>query len=195
GGKRAGGTGCDATEIFQEGLRIPPLRLYAAGKPVEAVFELIDRNVRVARQVLGHVRPQGAACLTGERGYLALGEQYGADRFAACTTALLDQAERLARHAITAMPAGRYTFTDWMADGGTDPDPIPRPAPPRHARRPLPPPPLDGRRRHRSRPHPYHRDHHRDGRPPHRGFHRLPPPPPGARPPQPPPPPTHPPPP
>jgi len=92
---------------------------------VEAVFELIDRNVRVPRQVLGDVRSQVAACLTGERGYLALAEQYGADRFAACTTALLDQAERLARNAITAMPDGHYTFTDWMDDDGIDPDPIP----------------------------------------------------------------------
>ncbi|HWP75070.1 MAG TPA: hydantoinase B/oxoprolinase family protein, partial [Methylomirabilota bacterium] len=125
GGKTAGGNGCDATEIFQEGLRIPPLRLYAAGKPVEALFELIDRNVRVPRQVLGDVRSQVAACLTGERGYLKLGEQYGPERFAACTTALLDQAERLARNAITAMPDGRYTFTDWIDDDGIDPDPIP----------------------------------------------------------------------
>ena len=125
GGKTPGGNGCDATEIFQEGLRIPPLRLYAAGKPVDAVFELIDRNVRVPRQVLGDVRSQVAACLTGERGYLKLAEQYGAERFAACTTALLDQAERLARNAITAMPDGRYTFTDWMDDDGIDPDPIP----------------------------------------------------------------------
>src|SRR5216684_1968870 len=125
GGKTAGGNGCDATEIFQEGLRIPPLRLYAAGKPVEALFELIDRNVRVPRQVLGDVRSQVAACLTGERGYLKLAEQYGLERFAACTTALLDQAERLARNAITAMPDGRYTFTDWIDDDGIDPDPIP----------------------------------------------------------------------
>src|SRR6185312_7623461 len=125
GGKTAGGNGCDATEIFQEGLRIPPLRLYAAGKPVDALFELIDRNVRVPRQVLGDVRSQVAACLTGERGYLKLAEQYGPERFAACTTALLDQAERLARNAITAMPDGTYTFTDWMDDDGIDPDPIP----------------------------------------------------------------------
>src|SRR4029450_8655858 len=47
GGKTPGGNGCDATEIFQEGLRIPPLRLYAEGKPVEAGFDVIDKNVRV----------------------------------------------------------------------------------------------------------------------------------------------------
>ena len=71
GGKTPGGNGCDATEIFQEGLRIPPVRLYDRGEPAEAVFDFIDKNVRVPRQVLGDVRSQVAACLTGERGYLA----------------------------------------------------------------------------------------------------------------------------
>ena len=125
GGKTPGGNGCDATEIFQEGLRIPPVKLWSAGAPVDAVFELIDRNVRVPRQVLGDVRSQVAACLTGERGYLKLIAEHGAERFRACTVALLDQAERLARSAIAKMPDGIYEFTDWIDDDGIDPDPIP----------------------------------------------------------------------
>jgi N-methylhydantoinase B len=125
GGKTAGGNGCDATEIFQEGLRIPPLKLYDRGEPVEAVFEMIDRNVRVPRQVLGDVRSQVAACLTGERGYCKLIAQHGAQRFQSCTTTLLAQAERLARTAISRMPDGTYEFTDWLDDDGIDPDPIP----------------------------------------------------------------------
>jgi N-methylhydantoinase B len=125
GGKTAGGNGCDATEIFQEGLRIPPVRLYAGGEPVEAVFDLIEKNVRVPRQVLGDVRAQVAACRTGERGYLELLERHGRDGLARCTDALLDQAERLARLAIQAMPDGVYRFTDHIDDDGIDPDPIP----------------------------------------------------------------------
>jgi N-methylhydantoinase B len=125
GGKTAGGNGCDATEIFQEGLRIPPLRLYAGGAPVEAVFDLVERNVRVPREVLGDVRAQVAACLTGERGYLELRRRHGGAGLAACTEALLDQAERLARHAIAAMPDGVYRFTDHIDEDGIDPEPIP----------------------------------------------------------------------
>jgi len=125
GGKTPGGNGCDATEIFQEGLRIPPVKLYSAGEPVEAVFELIDRNVRVPRQVLGDVRSQVAACLTGERAYLRLIAEHGAERFRGCTALLLDRAERLARSAIAKMPDGVYAFTDWLDDDGIDPDPIP----------------------------------------------------------------------
>ena len=125
GGKTPGGNGCDATEIFQEGLRIPAIKLYTAEGPVEAVFELIDRNVRVPRQVLGDVRSQVAACLTGERAYLKLLAQHGPERFQTCTTTLLAQAERLARTAIAKMPDGTYEFTDWIDDDGIDPDPIP----------------------------------------------------------------------
>lgn len=125
GGMTAGGNGCDAIEIFQEGLRIPPLRLYDRGEPVEALFELIDRNVRVPRQVLGDVRAQLAACAAGEKGLLHLIERYGDARFAQCTDALLDQAERLARYAIRAMPDGSYDFEDWIDDDGIEAEPIP----------------------------------------------------------------------
>src|SRR5262249_13663237 len=125
GGKTPGGNGCDATESYQEGIRIPPVKPYEAARAGDAVFELIDRNVRVPRQVLGDVRSQVAACRTGERGYLGLIARHGKDRFAACNVALLDQAERLARSAISAMPDGVYRFTDWLDDDGIDPDPIP----------------------------------------------------------------------
>jgi hypothetical protein len=51
--------------------------------------------------------------------------RYGAERFNACTDALFDQAERLARNAIRAMPDGSYAFEDWIDDDGIDPGPIP----------------------------------------------------------------------
>lgn len=125
GGKTPGGNGSDATEIYQEGLRVPPVKLYERGQPVASLFDLLARNVRVPHQVLGDVRAQAAACLTGERGYLALVERYGVDELAAASTALLDQAERLARNTIAAMPDGTYTFTDHIDEDGLDPDPIP----------------------------------------------------------------------
>ena len=125
GGMTPGGNGCDATEIFQEGLRIPPMRLYDRGEPVEAVFEIIERNVRVPRQVLGDVRAQLAAGAAGEKGLIDLIGRYGAERFGACVDALLNQAERLARNAIRAMPDGRYEFEDWIDDDGIDPGAIP----------------------------------------------------------------------
>ena len=146
GGMTPGGNGCDATEIFQEGLRIPPMRLYDRGEPVDAVFEIIERNVRVPRQVLGDVRAQLAACAAGEKGLLDLIGRYGAERFDACTDALLDQAERLARNAIRAMPDGSYAFEDWIDDDGIDPDPDPDPGHDHRRRRPA----ASGFHRHRA---------------------------------------------
>jgi N-methylhydantoinase B len=75
--------------------------------------------------VIGDLRAQVAACHTGEREMLALIRRYGAERFEACASALLDQAERLARAAITAMPDGSYSFTDWIDEDGIDDAPIP----------------------------------------------------------------------
>src|SRR5262249_5288401 len=69
GGRTPGGNGCDATELYQEGLRIPLVRLYDRGEPNETVFAFIERNVRIPRQVLGDLRAQLAALHIGERGF------------------------------------------------------------------------------------------------------------------------------
>lgn len=124
GGKTPGGNGCDATEIYQEGIRIPPLKLYDRGEPVQAVFDIIALNVRVPRLVLGDVRAQVSACLSGEREYLDLIRDHGLDLLVASTAALLDQAERLARNAIMEMPNGSYSFVDWIDEDGIGEEPI-----------------------------------------------------------------------
>jgi N-methylhydantoinase B len=125
GGKTAGGNGCDATEVYQEGLCLPPVRLMQAGKPVEAIWRLIERNVRVPEQVLGDLRAQLAAGHVGARGLLELVERYGAATLGRLSEAALDYAESEARHAIRALPDGLYTFTDYLDDDGIDPGPIP----------------------------------------------------------------------
>lgn len=125
GGKTAGGNGCDATEVYQEGIRIPPVKLFENGEPVETMFDLLGANVRVPRLVLGDVRAQVAACFTGEREYLALIDRYGLQCFVDCGSDLLDQAERLSRNAIAAMPDGIYQATDWIDEDGIGDEPIP----------------------------------------------------------------------
>src|SRR5215472_7467769 len=102
-----------------------PMRLYDRGEPVDATFEIIERNVRVPRQVLGDVRAQLAACAAGEKGLLDLIGRYGAERFRSGADGLLDQAERLARNAIRAMADGTYAFEDWIDDDGIDSGAIP----------------------------------------------------------------------
>ncbi len=67
GGRIPGGNASDSTEIYQEGLRIPPSRLWREGEPDETMFRLIERNVRVPDKVLGDIRSLVAACVVGER--------------------------------------------------------------------------------------------------------------------------------
>jgi N-methylhydantoinase B len=125
GGRVAGGNACDSTEIYQEGLRIPPVKLYEAGQPIQAIFDIIERNVRVPRNALGDLRAQLAACHICEQACYRMATRYGLDRFKAGFSELLLYAERLTRSEISAFPDGVYAFTDQLDDDGIDPDPIP----------------------------------------------------------------------
>ena len=124
GGRVAGGNACDSTEIYQEGLRIPPLKLYVAGRPVQAIFDLIERNVRIPRNALGDLRAQLSACHIGEKAIVDLARDQGFDRLQAGFSQLLDYSERLTRAEIAALPDGRYSFTDVLDGDGIDPNPI-----------------------------------------------------------------------
>ncbi len=124
GGRVSGGNACDNTEIYQEGLRIPPLRLFSRGEPDEAIFALLELNVRVPEKVLGDVRAQIAALHMGEREFMQLVEEYGADALQDYMRDILDDTERFTREEIRALPDGTYTFTEYLDDDGIDPDPI-----------------------------------------------------------------------
>ena len=124
GGRVAGGNASDSTEIYQEGLRIPPVRMYRAGRPNRTLFRLIERNVRVPDMVLGDIRAQVAACTIGERELLKLVERHGLEDFEACCKALLDYTERFTRSEIAKLPDGEYSFTDFLDGDGIDPGPI-----------------------------------------------------------------------
>ncbi len=125
GGKTPGGNGCDATELYQEGLCIPLLKLYDAGVANQTIFDFIARNVRIPRQVLGDLRAELACLHVGEQGLRALFENYRLEQLSAYFAELLNYAERIARSEIAALPDGVYAFTDHLDDDGIDPDPIP----------------------------------------------------------------------
>ena len=124
GGRVPGSNASDSTEIFQEGLRIPPLKLYAAGKPDRSLFALLRKNVRLPDMLIGDLQAQLATCNVGERNFIKLLEKYGADSLTRYFDALLDYGERLTRQAIRAWPNGRYEFTDYIDDDGFEQGPI-----------------------------------------------------------------------
>lgn len=125
GGMTPGSGASDATEIFQEGLRIPCLKFYEGGQLNRTLYEIIERNVRFPKITLGDLEAQRAACLIGERGLLKLVGRYGVETVLEGMGALLDYSERLCRDEIRRFPDGQYTFTDYIDEDGMDPDPIP----------------------------------------------------------------------
>jgi len=120
GGRVAGSNASDSTEIYQEGLRIPPLKLYDRGKRNDTVFAIIEKNVRLPVQVLGDLRAQLAACHIGEAGMLELVERYGFKGVERFMADLLDYSERLTREALKELPDGEVSFEDWIDDDGID---------------------------------------------------------------------------
>jgi len=125
GGRVPGSNASDSTEIYQEGLRIPPLKLYDRGTLNETLATLIKINVRVPDRVWGDLSAQYAAAQVGKRGLEKLYQRYGAAEVEAYMAELLDYAERLTRAEIGNWPQGTYEFTDHIDNDGLSNAPIP----------------------------------------------------------------------
>lgn len=124
GGKTPGSVSGDATEIFQEGLRLPPVRLWRRGEPDDDLLRVILANVRTPRERWGDLRAQRAANETGRRRLLELVARIGADRLSAVIAVILSYSERRMAAAIAAIPDGSYAFSDVLDDDGISPDPV-----------------------------------------------------------------------
>ncbi|MEK9722984.1 MAG: hydantoinase B/oxoprolinase family protein [Rhodospirillaceae bacterium] len=122
GGRVPGSNASDSTEIYQEGLRIPPMKLYDRGELNETLWMIIEKNVRIPVQVFGDLRAQLAACHIAERQFLELLERYGVERVNLYMAEIIDYAERLTRAAVRDLPDGTYDFEDWIDDDGIDVD-------------------------------------------------------------------------
>ncbi|MEN0075505.1 MAG: hydantoinase B/oxoprolinase family protein [Paracraurococcus sp.] len=120
GGRVPGSNASDSTEIYQEGLRIPPLRLYERGRRNATLEALIERNVRVPVKVFGDLRAQLAACTIAERAFRDLVARAGVGTTRLHMAALLDHAEALTRAALRALPDGEWSFEDHIDDDGVE---------------------------------------------------------------------------
>ncbi len=98
--------------IFQEGIRIPPIRLYREGQMVQDVLDLILLNLQVPHERLNDLRAQMAANRQGVLRFQALCRRHGLNMMLAVEDALLDYAERLTRAGIKSIPPGVYEFVD-----------------------------------------------------------------------------------
>ncbi|HZQ43531.1 MAG TPA: hydantoinase B/oxoprolinase family protein [Acidobacteriaceae bacterium] len=123
GGMFAGSMG-PAREIFQEGIRIPPVHILRAGEMQKDVLQLILHNVRTPIEREGDLTAQTGACRIGEERLLHLGARYSAPHLAQLCEDLLDHSERLVRAELRLMPAGEYFAEDLLDDDGISADPV-----------------------------------------------------------------------
>jgi N-methylhydantoinase B len=124
GGAVPGGVAGGLTEIYQEGLRVPFVKLYRRGEEDPQIFEIISRNIRIPEKTIEDFRAQAATTVGGVRRMKELVSKYGLDTFRECTDMLLDYGEKIVRQAIQAMPDGDYTGVDYVDDDGYSEEPL-----------------------------------------------------------------------
>jgi N-methylhydantoinase B len=123
GGRFAGSMG-PANEIFQEGIRIPPVRIVRGGKVDREMLDLILLNVRTPIEREGDLNAQIGACRVGEQRVLEVAANYGAGKLDSLVEELLDYSERLVRAEFRTMPAGDYCAEDWLDGDGVTEEPV-----------------------------------------------------------------------
>jgi len=124
GGKDAGGP-MDSHEIYQEGMRWAPTRIYDRGEPREDIIDLLRRNGRFGYSLVGDMNAQVAACRTGEARFQAILDRFGYETYVAAREEIYRQSEQLEREAVAALPDGTYQASGFLDDDGLGHGPIP----------------------------------------------------------------------
>ncbi len=117
GGMVPGSVSTEATEIFQEGLRLPAVKLIDAGEELTPVTRIMRANSRLPDFLVGDMWAGIAAVRLGERRILGLVERYGVDAFVGALALLLDQGERVALRALEALPHGTFALSEEQDSG------------------------------------------------------------------------------
>jgi N-methylhydantoinase B len=125
GGKDPGSWTTDATEVYQEGLQFPNVRLFDQGEPNQALLDLISANVRLPDMTLGDLWAGVAALRVGERRFVDLCRRYGKGTILDAMENLLDHGEQMTRLELAKLPRGVFEAEDWIDDDGIGNGPFP----------------------------------------------------------------------
>jgi len=120
GGMTPGSIPTNATEIYQEGIRIPPLKLFDAGQINQTLVSLLRLNVRIPDTFMGDINAQIAACRIGARRLQELTHVYDVPTLQQIFAALLAHSEVLTRAQLRTIPDGVYRYGDWLDNDGID---------------------------------------------------------------------------
>ncbi len=124
GGAVPGGVAGGLTEIYQEGLRIPFVKLYQKGEEDPQIFSFISNNIRIPEKTMEDIRAQAATTMIGVERIKALVLKYGQDVFLKCTSMLNQYSEKKVRAFIESVPDGDYTGIDYLDDDGIVDTPV-----------------------------------------------------------------------
>jgi N-methylhydantoinase B len=124
GGSVPGGFSTRATEVQQEGLRLPPVKLFREGIMQEDILSIILANIRVPEERIGDIKAQVAALTVGEKRLSALLDRYGEETVSACVQELRDRSEQMMRAHIARIPDGVYRGESFLDSDGIGPDPL-----------------------------------------------------------------------
>lgn len=122
GGMSAGSVPTNATEIYQEGLRLPPLKLRDKGVENATLVAIIRQNVRIPDTVMGDINAQVAACKIGARRMTELAGKFGHNALSSIFEELLTRSETMTRQALLRVPPGTYRYVDYLDNDGIDMD-------------------------------------------------------------------------
>jgi len=124
GGNVPGNFNARATECFQEGFRVPPVKIVRSGRLQQDVVDILAANSRVPQSNWGDLNGQLNALDLGEKRFHALLDDYGNDTIAAALAALTERAEALMRANIAALPDGIYSYDDFLDNDGITDKPL-----------------------------------------------------------------------
>jgi N-methylhydantoinase B len=118
GGKDVGSWTTDSTDVYQEGIQFPCVKLFIEGKPIESMIDLIRSNVRTPNMSLGDMYAQVASLRIADMRFQALCDKYGTQTVLQAIAALLDHGENLTRQEMAKIPNGVYEAVDYVDDDG-----------------------------------------------------------------------------
>jgi N-methylhydantoinase B len=123
GGKDPGSWTTDSTDIWQEGMQFPCIKLFQQGEPIQSLIDMIEANVRTPAMTLGDVWAQVASCRLGALRFQELCRKHGVAEVRHAIKVLLDYGEEMVLLELAKLPNGVYTAEDWIDDDGISSDP------------------------------------------------------------------------
>jgi N-methylhydantoinase B len=123
-GAKDPGTPMDSTEIYQEGFRWAPTKIYSCYEQREDVVDLLRRNGRFGYSLVGDMNSQVSACFTGEERFKSIVDRFGMDAIRAAREEIFRQSAQLDREAVAALPDGTYTAEGSLDNDGVGDEPV-----------------------------------------------------------------------